>query len=121
MEKSKLTGVEEVLEHLQKFYTAAKGSRRGQKESRRLASLLTDYINGFSAGVGDIAQTVLVECSISVLEGKRPVQLPSYWQVPLVKDAQEKSAFATRSCLSNLHPHHLQHWRVFPTDSIEKH
>ena len=80
----------EVPGHLQQLFGAAVGNCKGPGESQKLARLLTEYSTVFSTGDGDVGRTTLVEHSIPVEAGTRPIRLPPHRLGP------EKEAEAER-------------------------
>ena len=85
-----LTRMAEVPEHLEELYEAAKGGCKEPLQAKKLARLLTEYSTVFSTGDGDVGQTTLVEHSIPVAEGTRPIRQPPHRLGP------EKEAEAER-------------------------
>ena len=79
-----------VPEHLVKLYEAAKSGCEEPRQTRELAGLLTEYSTVFSTGDGDVGRTTLVEHSIPVEEGTRPIRQPPHRLGP------EKEAEAER-------------------------
>ena len=80
----------EVPEHLEELYEAAKGGCKEHLQAKKLARLLTEYSTVFSTGDGDVGQTTLVDHSIPVAEGTRPIRQPPHRLGP------EKEAEAER-------------------------
>lgn len=66
-----------ILEHVRPIFDAAKGSFHGPYETRKLAELLTRYSSVFSTGNRDAGRTTLMEHSISLTQGARPIRLPT--------------------------------------------
>ena len=64
--------------HLERLYEAAKNCCEGPVQSRRFAKLLTEYSTAFSTGDGDVGRTTLVEHSIPLEEGTRPIRQPPH-------------------------------------------
>ena len=92
-ETSPVTSITErnrVPEHLVKLYEAAKSGCEEPRQTGELAGLLTEYSTVFSTGDGDVGRTTLVEHSIPVEEGTRPIRQPPHRLGP------EKEAEAER-------------------------
>lgn len=83
-------GSHKVPGHLQKLFDTAKGSRWGPRESGKSIGLLTRYSTVFSTGDGDMGRAALVERSIPVKEGTRPVRLPPHRLWPKKKAKAER-------------------------------
>ena len=56
----------------------AKNGCKDPLQAKRLARLLTDYSTVFSTGDADMGQTTLVEHSIPIEEGTRPIHQPPH-------------------------------------------
>ena len=80
----------QVPEHLTGLYEAAKGGCEEPSQARKLARLLTEYSTVFSTGDGDVGRTTLVEHSIPVEEGTRPIRQPPHRLGPEKEAEAEK-------------------------------
>ena len=78
------TQVMEVPDHLPELYETARNGCEDPRQVRRLARLLTDYSTVFST---------LVEHSIPIEEGTRPIHQPPHWLGP-EKEAEAKKQVA---------------------------
>lgn len=78
------------------YMTQLKAVAWDRQSPKMLASLLTDYSAVFSPGDGDMGRTALMEHSIPVVEGGRPVSLP------LHRLGSEKEAEADRQVIDLL-------------------
>ena len=87
-----------VPEHLAALYEAGVANCTGPEQKEKLAALLIEYESVFSKSSSDVGQTSLVEHSIPVLEGTRPIRQPPHRLGPekeaeaekQVKELQEK-------------------------------
>ena len=64
--------------HLADLYSQAKRNCANQAQERQLSALLIQYQDVFSQGAGDMGRTTLVEHSIPVVEGTRPIRQPPH-------------------------------------------
>ena len=69
-----------VPSHVEELYQAARPNCGSEEQEKQLARLLRQYAPVFSLGEGDVGLTQLVEHSIPVVPGTRPIrQPPSDW------------------------------------------
>ena len=80
----------DVPEHLRELYDQAKRNCDTIEQEEKLCGLLAQYQDVFSKGDGDMGHTSLVEHSIPVTEGTRPIRQPPHRLGP------EKEAEAER-------------------------
>ena len=81
---------DEVPEHLKGLYEAAKSGCKEPSQSGQLARLLTKYSTVFSTGDGDVGRTTLVEHTIPIEEGTRPIRQPPHRLGPEKEAEAEK-------------------------------
>ena len=72
------TPMTEVPDHLAVLYETAKNGCGEPLQARKLERLLTEYSTVFSTGDENVGQTTLVEHSIPVEKGTRPICQPSH-------------------------------------------
>ena len=65
-----------VPPHVEELYQAARPNCGSEEQERQLARLLRQYAPVFSSGEGDVGLTELVEHSIPVVPGTRPIRQP---------------------------------------------
>ena len=87
------TQVTDVPDHLAELYKTAKNGCKDPLQARRLARLLMDYSTVFSFVDGEMSQTTLVEHSIPIEEGTRPIRQPPHW-LGLEKEAEAERQVA---------------------------
>ena len=75
--------------HLVDLYTQAKENCDNQSQERQLSALLIQYQDVFSRGAEDMGRTKLIEHSIPVIEGTRPIRQPPHRLAP-EKEAEAK-------------------------------
>ena len=76
--------------HLVDLYTQAKENCESQSQERQLSALLIQYQDVFSQGAEDMGRTKLVEHSIPVIEGTRPIRQPPHRLGPEKEAEAEK-------------------------------
>ena len=62
--------------HLTSLYARARENCHNLTQEEQLSTLLTQYQDVFSKGAEDMGRTTLVEHSIPVVEGTRPIRQP---------------------------------------------
>ncbi|XP_067940642.1 uncharacterized protein [Watersipora subatra] len=67
-----------VPKHLQQVYEDACHGCRDEQQRRQLACLLIEYSQVFSTTDDDVGQTTLVEHSVPIIEGARPIHQPPH-------------------------------------------
>ena len=99
-------GPAEVPGHVSDLFEAAKRNCSSKRQEEQLASLLVKYSQVFSAGDGYVGLTKLVEHSIPVVPGTRPIRQPPHRLGP------EKEAEAERQVQELLEKRaHRTSWR----------
>ncbi|XP_067943127.1 uncharacterized protein [Watersipora subatra] len=79
----------QIPQYLQELYQAARPLCQNAEPARKLATLLTKYGSVFSTGDNDMGKTLLVEHSIPVKDGTRPIRQSSHRLGP-EKEAEAK-------------------------------
>ena len=80
----------EVSDHLAELCETATNGCKEPLQARKLSRLLAEYSTVFSTGDRDVGQTTLVEHSIPVEEGTRPIRQPPHRLGPAKKAKTER-------------------------------